>query len=432
MKRIFFNLAILVLVPLAVPQVHAQSEVSLDFFYDNLNDGNWIEVGDYGYCWQPNVAVDDSDWRPYADGYWAYTDVGWTWVSYEDFGWATYHYGSWIRLVDQGWVWVPGYEWGPAWVSWRTGDDYIGWAPLPPLGERFYEGGAITGQVDIEFNIGPACYNFVEVRYFGEPVLRGRLIRSAQNVTIINRTMNVTNITRNKTVVINRGPDFNRVNLTSLRPVQRLTLEHNTNAVLGRGTRGNEITKVQGNKLLVAGPVRLQKSTHPVAPAKVKAKIPQARLESGWAGISEPRPKQPMQMPSNPAAKLEQGQSQTNTARNPLMGNTIPRGSAAPIHANTPIPMPRTTPVGRPQVLTTPTPLQPNQPQRPIDARTNREAPVSSPVSTAGPDERMVPPQARRGAQRQPRGNQQPAGQGAGKKGNNQQDKNASPEPTPR
>ena len=55
----------------------------------------------------------------YADGYWAYTDVGWTWISYEDFGWATYHYGRWASLADYGWVWFPGsdLEWGPAWVS---------------------------------------------------------------------------------------------------------------------------------------------------------------------------------------------------------------------------------------------------------------------------------------------------------------------------
>ena len=81
-------------------------DVSFDFFYNNLNDGNWVEVGDYGYCWQPN-ARRNNNWRPYADGYWAYTDVGWTWVSNEDFGWATYHYGRWARLGDTGWVWVP-------------------------------------------------------------------------------------------------------------------------------------------------------------------------------------------------------------------------------------------------------------------------------------------------------------------------------------
>src|SRR3954470_7541353 len=177
MKRILLAvMTIGFLLPLA-GRAQADTKVSLNFFYDNLADqGSWIEVGDYGYCFQPAVAVDDPTWRPYADGYWAYTDAGWTWVSYEDFGWATYHYGRWTNLADYGWVWVPGYEWGPAWVSWRTGGDYVGWAPLPPQGnEVVYEGTAITGAVDVTFGIGPLYYNFVDIRYIGEPVLRARL-----------------------------------------------------------------------------------------------------------------------------------------------------------------------------------------------------------------------------------------------------------------
>ena len=94
--------------PASPPARAADPEVSLNFFYDNLRPyGSWIDVADYGYVFQPSVAVSNSDWRPYADGYWAYTDVGWTWVSYEDFGWATYHYGRWADLDDYGWIWVP-------------------------------------------------------------------------------------------------------------------------------------------------------------------------------------------------------------------------------------------------------------------------------------------------------------------------------------
>src|SRR2546430_9345200 len=102
----------------------ANARVSFDFFYENLEPyGEWIEVADYGYCWRPTGV--DADWAPYTDGYWAYTDGGWTWVSYEDFGGITYHYGRWVQLEDEGWCWVPDYEWAPAWVSWRTSDDYI-------------------------------------------------------------------------------------------------------------------------------------------------------------------------------------------------------------------------------------------------------------------------------------------------------------------
>src|ERR1700738_3629197 len=198
MKKIVFALTIFALLLPAARQAKADTEVSVDFFYNNLSGGNWIEVGDYGYGWQPDVAVSDSNWRPYSDGYWAYTDLGWTWVSYEDFGWATYHYGRWVMLSDYGWVWAPGrdseLEWGPAWVSWRTGGDYVGWAPLPP--EVTIEGRPIiAGSIDAEYDIGPAYYNFVEVRYIGEPVLRERIVPVTQNVTYISQTVNITNIT---------------------------------------------------------------------------------------------------------------------------------------------------------------------------------------------------------------------------------------------
>lgn len=275
------------LLPLA-PRAQADTEVSLNFFYDNLSDqGSWIEVADYGYAFQPSVAVSNSDWRPYADGYWAYTDLGWTWVSYEDFGWATYHYGRWANLDSYGWVWVPGYEWGPAWVSWRTGGDYVGWAPLPPQrSEVVYEGTAITNQVDIQFGIGPLYYNFVDIRYIGEPVLRSRILPPTRNVTIINNTVNVTNITYNNSVVYNYGPDFNRLNQYSTRPVQRLTIQRETSvgANLAQGRKGN-FNRVSGNQLTVVAPA-IQKSQQPVAPKQVKMKVAKPTLETGWKGIN--------------------------------------------------------------------------------------------------------------------------------------------------
>src|SRR4051794_10545095 len=104
MKRLFFALIVFTLAWSATPRASG-IDVSVDFFYNNISGGSWIEVGDYGYCWQPEVAVSNHSWRPYSDGYWTYTDLGWTWVSYEDFGWATYHYGRWVRLSDYGWVW---------------------------------------------------------------------------------------------------------------------------------------------------------------------------------------------------------------------------------------------------------------------------------------------------------------------------------------
>ena len=75
MKKILFALSMLAFVVSAVPQGRG-ADVSIDFIYDNLSGGNWIDVEGYGYGWQPDVVVRDPNWRPYSDGYWAYTITG--------------------------------------------------------------------------------------------------------------------------------------------------------------------------------------------------------------------------------------------------------------------------------------------------------------------------------------------------------------------
>jgi hypothetical protein len=291
MKRTLIALAMLALIFSAWQQTKADVEVNFDFFYNNISGGNWIEVGDYGYCWQPDVAVNNPSWRPYADGYWAYTDVGWTWVSYEDFGWATYHYGRWAHLDDYGWVWVPGrdadLEWGPAWVSWRTGGEYVGWAPLPPETMVVVEGRAITGHLDVEFNIGPAYYNFVDVRYIGEPVLRERIIASTQNVTYIQQTVNVTNITYRNKIVYNYGPDIKVINSRANRPIQQLRIERPQNVDFSAAAKSGALTKVQGDRLVVAGPMRVTRSARTVAPPNVKTKVDKAKIDRGWSAVGD-------------------------------------------------------------------------------------------------------------------------------------------------
>ena len=287
MKKILFALSMLAFAVSALPQ--ARADASVDFFYDNLSGGNWIDVEGYGYGWQPDLAVSDPNWRPYADGYWAYTDYGWTWISYEDFGWATYHYGRWANLGDYGWVWFPGsdLDWGPAWVSWRTGGDYIGWAPLPPRGPGVvYDGQPIGVNVDITFDIGPEYYNFCDVRFIGEPVLRDRIFPPVQNVTYITNTVNVTNITVQNNVVYNYGPNFNVVNQYSSRPIQRLTIERETPNNLSAAVKSGTLTKVQGNKLLVAAPQKIAKAPPAAKPPAVKAKVAQPKIERGWKGVA--------------------------------------------------------------------------------------------------------------------------------------------------
>ena len=349
----------LALVLPALPQ--ARADVSVDFFYDNISGGNWIDVEGYGYGWQPDVAVSDPNWRPYADGYWAYTDVGWTWVSYEDFGWATYHYGRWANMADYGWVWFPGsdLEWGPAWVSWRIGGDYVGWAPLPPRGPGIvYEGRPIGGRVDIEFDIGPLYYNFIDVRFIGEPVLRDRIFAPSQNITYINNTVNVTNITVQNNVVYNYGPDYNTLASYSSRPIQRLQLERQSTADLSTAAKTGALTKVQGDKLVVAAPQKINKAAAGAAPPKVKAKVAQPKIEKGWAGVANEAQVKEKIKTENPKNVLPPTGA---AAKGRATGEASP-GATAPAAAGGPVTSPstRTTPPergkrrGRPVPGTTP------------------------------------------------------------------------------
>jgi hypothetical protein len=91
--------------------------------------GDWQVSPRYGEVWRPRVAI---GWRPYYYGSWLWTDEGWYWDSDEPFAWAVYHYGRWVYDPAWGWVWLPGYQWAPAWVTWRFGVDAVGWAPLGP------------------------------------------------------------------------------------------------------------------------------------------------------------------------------------------------------------------------------------------------------------------------------------------------------------
>jgi hypothetical protein len=109
---------------------------SVDVFYSELEPyGEWVVVNQYGRVWRPSIVVVGAGFRPYGPGgHWVYTDYGWSFESDWGWGWATFHYGRWYLDPGYGWVWVPGTVWAPAWVAWRYGGGYAGWAPLPPVG----------------------------------------------------------------------------------------------------------------------------------------------------------------------------------------------------------------------------------------------------------------------------------------------------------
>ncbi len=283
MKRLYSALIAAILLGAPIYPAVAALEVSVDFFHDNLDAyGDWREVGDYGYVWQPRHV--DRDWRPYSDGRWLYTDAGWTWDSDEPYSWAVYHYGRWARVDRVGWVWVPGTEWGPAWVSWRRSERHVGWAPLPPEARFSHDTGFGFG-VDVDFDIGPANYRFVLARDFGEQRLRRHYIEPRENITIINQTTNITNITYVNSVVNNQGPSYDAISRQSAQPIRRLKLERREDMASAAGA-GQLRTKVSGDSYQVMAPTFDAKPA--TAPRKLVAKVDKPEVDRGWKNAGTP------------------------------------------------------------------------------------------------------------------------------------------------
>ncbi len=153
--------------------------------------GQWVNISPYGLCWVPSGRP--GDWSPYTYGHWVYCDDNWTWVSDDveaAWGPVVYHYGAWYYASGIGWAWVPGTTWAPAWVAWREGGGYMCWAPLPP--EVVFYGGPVD-VVYVDRYVPAERYVVVDERYADQPGIRDHIVRN--NVTIVNRTTNITNIT---------------------------------------------------------------------------------------------------------------------------------------------------------------------------------------------------------------------------------------------
>lgn len=254
-----------------------RSTRSYDTFYRKLEPyGAWRETADYGYVWQPQQAQRSRNWRPYTEGRWAYSDAGWTWVSEEPFGWATYHYGRWTRLRGVGWVWVPGDEWAPAWVSWRTGGDHVGWAPLPPQA-RFERRTGIKRWADSYYDIEAEEYVFIPNQEIGSESIQRAVVPVERNVTIINQTTNVTNITYNNTTIVNEGPSYDELRAGSRQPLERVRIERQYEIREGEVPRA----EMRGGVIAMIAPLFSSETTQ--RPRNVGEPIRQVTVERSTA-----------------------------------------------------------------------------------------------------------------------------------------------------
>src|SRR5206468_3247092 len=150
------------------------------------------------------------------------------WKSGYSWGWAPFHYGRWFRHGSLGWCWTPDTVWGPSWVTWRTANNYCGWAPLPP-GAVFKSGVGLTFHdhrvgATANFNLGPGSYRFVGFQHFSDHHLAQHALPHDHVNRIFDHTIVSTRIAGNNRTVINHGIPPERVAAATRHDVPRVAI----------------------------------------------------------------------------------------------------------------------------------------------------------------------------------------------------------------
>ena len=352
MKKGLCLLSIVILLSGILSQkANAQTDVSVSYqeFYDNLSPyGQWINDPANGYVWIPNV---DDDFRPYfTEGHWVMTEYGNTWVSDYPWGWACFHYGRWIYNDYYGWIWVPGYEWGPGWVAWRWGDGFCGWAPLYP--GIFWLG--------VDYSCPEDWWIFMHPRHFYKPryhnVWRSDFMHGPRHThTLIQRSHFVPNTYENNNIKYYSGPRAAEVQQVTHQPVQVYKMGNTT-------VRGGD--NINNNTVNIYRPQKFEEvtpgSNRPAPANTIQAPRPIGRPSDVKIKWDQPRPFKSNIQKQNPAWSRP-------FIRNAPPYNNQPNPARQPGNKPAPIPQPSRQPVRQPSAM--PPMHQPSpQPRSPAPA----------------------------------------------------------------
>ena len=216
----------------------ARTRMTFELFEASLAPhGAWHDSASLGRVWRPRIEV--AGWHPYANGHWVYTDLGWTWVSNYEWSAIPYHYGTWAPEPELGWVWVPGYVWAPAWVVFRRGPSYVGWAPVPP---SYSVGTSLARDA-----YGPEHFVFVRSRDVLAPEIHQHAVPVARSRAIFARTKLLKSLRIEDDVVVNRGLDPRSVGRVAKTRVERQAIER-VPKVAPNGDASREALRVDVNR----------------------------------------------------------------------------------------------------------------------------------------------------------------------------------------
>lgn len=329
------------------------------FYNDLAPHGQWFRDPRYGMVWMPRV---NNGFVPYqSNGYWAMTQYGNTWMSSYAWGWAAFHYGRWTYDNFYGWIWIPGRTWGPAWVSWRQGGGYYGWAPLGP---------GMHYNMSYGYNPGFNCWTYVPMGNIYNTGGYSRYMRRIDPHSMYNRTNGLNNYNRQGGRNIVVGPSRGDVESAVRKPIKVYNLQE-------RNTKG--AARVSGNNIDIYRPNVQSAASHNrnVDTRNVKTiDVSSKSVNSGGSrtprnnenrNVNDNRQTVPnrnnrtdVQQPVN-AVPTRNNNNQVDRSVDRTMPRAEPQRNVSPTQRSTPAPQPqRTAPsVDRtpaPQTSATPTP----------------------------------------------------------------------------
>ena len=276
------------------------SEISFQVFYRELSPhGRWVYDRYYGQIWIPTRV--GRNFHPFAtNGHWVMTNQGNMWVSGYSWGWAPFHYGRWFWSDFYGWAWVPGYVWAPAWVVWRSGGGFYGWAPMPP-----------GVHVNINIMVPPRHWTFVPNRHVFH---RNPSRHFSRNTTIIHNTTII-----NNTYIINNNQFFSGPSAQDFR--RDTGRNANVRTIETTSNRSARSTSVTNNSVRVYRP--------DAAPTRATATNRSAMQQQGTTTRgavqqqgTTTRQTQQNVAPNRTATQPQQGATTRGTATQPQQGTT--------------------------------------------------------------------------------------------------------------
>ncbi len=247
-----------------------------DFIRDlNYDTGENFELSDEYtsdviYIWRPYCA--NEFWNPYTNGSWLFTEQGWLWSSYYNWGWGPYNYGRWYYSGLYGWSWIPGGAWACNWVTWRQYNNYVGWYPTCP--RVYWRGPTNIIYSNRLFTYVPRNWVFVDKKDFTKKIDNTTIAASGNNSKILKGSQKIKTaiyVDPSSPKIKYNGPDVNVVSQETGQNIspKKVTVKESDGREYADqksipSTKNNSVKPKEGNNNTKSGNTNSKKRTKEV------------------------------------------------------------------------------------------------------------------------------------------------------------------------